>query len=77
VHFQNFTAVDEVMDAETLLVDASGTFLFAVGASASYEMAPPLVTSFLIDSNTGNLTLAGQSQAFNSLNYYSSIAAAP
>jgi 6-phosphogluconolactonase (cycloisomerase 2 family) len=77
VHFQNFTGEGDVIDAETLLVDASGTFLFAVGASASYEMAPPLVTSFLIDANTGNLTLAGQSQAFNSLNYYSSLAAAP
>jgi 6-phosphogluconolactonase (cycloisomerase 2 family) len=77
VHFQNFTAVGDVIAAETLLVDASGTLLFAVGASASYEKAPPLVTSFLIDPNTGNLTLAGQSQTFNSLNYYSSLAAAP
>jgi 6-phosphogluconolactonase (cycloisomerase 2 family) len=77
LHFQNFTATGDVMDAETLLVDASGTFLFAVGPSSSYERAPPLVTSFLIDANTGNLTLAGQSQAFNSLNYYSSLAAAP
>jgi hypothetical protein len=66
-----------VIAAETLLVDASGTLLFAVGASASYEQAPPLVTSFLIDPSIGNLTLAGQSQAFNSLNYYSSLAAAP
>jgi 6-phosphogluconolactonase (cycloisomerase 2 family) len=77
VHFQNFTAVGQVIDAETLLVDASGTLLFAVGASTSYERAPPLVTSFLIDPITGNLTFVGQSQAFNSLNYYSSLAAAP
>jgi 6-phosphogluconolactonase (cycloisomerase 2 family) len=77
LHFQNFTANNEVMAAETLLVDASATLLFAVGASASYERAPPMITSFHIDATTGNLALAGYSQAFNSLNYYSSIAVAP
>jgi 6-phosphogluconolactonase (cycloisomerase 2 family) len=76
LHFANMTAVGQVMSPETLLVDASGTFLFAVGASASYERAPPQVTSFQIDPVTGNLTFAGASQSFNSLNYYSSLAAA-
>lgn len=77
LHFQAMTAVGQLIAPETLLVDASGSFLFAVGASASYEKAPPLVTSFQIDSTTGNLILAGQSQSFNSLNYYSSLASAP
>jgi 6-phosphogluconolactonase (cycloisomerase 2 family) len=77
LHVANMTAVGQVMSPETLLVDASGTFLFAVGASASYERAPPQVTSFQIDPVTGNLTFAGASQSFNSLNYYSSLAAAP
>jgi 6-phosphogluconolactonase (cycloisomerase 2 family) len=77
LHFANMTAVGQVISPETLLVDASGTFLFAVGASASYERAPPQVTSFQIDPVTGNLSFAGASQSFNSLNYYSSLAAAP
>lgn len=77
LQFQDFTANGDVMAAETLLVDASGSLLFAVGASASYEMAPPLVTSFHINPTNGDLTFAGQSEAFNSLNYYSSLAAAP
>jgi 6-phosphogluconolactonase (cycloisomerase 2 family) len=77
LRFQTLTAVGEVMAAETLLVDSSGTLLFAVGASASFEGAPPLVSSFRIDPITGDLVLAGQSQPFNSLNYYSSLAAAP
>ena len=77
LHFANMTAVGQLISPETLLVDASGTFLFAVGASASYERAPPQVTSFQIDPVTGNLTFAGASQSFNSLNYYSSLAAVP
>lgn len=77
LHFANMTGVGQVMSPETLLVDASGTFLFAVGASSSFERAPPQVTSFQIDPVTGNLTFAGASQSFNSLNYYSSLAAAP
>jgi 6-phosphogluconolactonase (cycloisomerase 2 family) len=77
LHFQKFTANGDVTAAETLLVDASGTLLFAVDASSSEERAPPLVTSFHIDPTNGDLTLAGRSEAFNSLNYYSSLAAAP
>lgn len=77
LHFRTFTAAGEVMAAETLLVDPSATLLFAVGASANYERAPPLVTSFHIDPINGDLIFAGQSLAFNSLNYYSSLAAAP
>jgi 6-phosphogluconolactonase (cycloisomerase 2 family) len=77
LHFSSMTAAGHLISPETLLVDASGTFLFAVGASASYDRAPPQVTSFQIDPVTGNLTYAGASLAFNSLNYYSSLAAAP
>ena len=77
LHFVNMTAVGQLMSPETLLVDASGAFLFAVGASANYERAPPQVTSFQIDPITGNLALAGASQPFDSLNYYSSLAAVP
>ena len=77
LHFLNMTAVGQLIAPETLLVDASGTYLFAVGASSSYERAPPMVTSFQIDSTTGNLIFAGQSGSFNSLNYYSSLAVAP
>jgi 6-phosphogluconolactonase (cycloisomerase 2 family) len=75
--FLNISGVGQLIAPETLLLDASGSFLFAVGASANYERAPPMVTSFRIDSATGNLTVAGQSQSFDSLNYYSSLAAAP
>jgi hypothetical protein len=76
LHFLNMTDVGQVMSPETLLVDASGTFLFAVGASASDERAPPQVSSFQVDLVTGNLIFARASQAFNSLNYYFSLAAA-
>jgi 6-phosphogluconolactonase (cycloisomerase 2 family) len=66
LHFVNMTAVGQLISPETLLVEASGTFLFAVGASANYERAPPQVTSFQIDPVNGNLVLSGASQPFDS-----------
>jgi len=77
VHFQNLTAVGQVIAAETVLVDESAAFLFAVGASANVERASPVVTSFRIDPVTGDLEFAGRSATFGSLNYYSSLTVAP
>jgi 6-phosphogluconolactonase (cycloisomerase 2 family) len=76
LRFQNLTAVGQA-NTGSLLVDASGTFLFAVGSSSGIEMAPLILNSYRIHPITGDLEFVGQSSTFSSLNSLASLAVAP
>jgi 6-phosphogluconolactonase (cycloisomerase 2 family) len=77
IAFQSSTAQFQEQNAETLLPDFSGKFLYTVSNFDGTETSPTAVGSFAIDPNSGNLSLLGTPYRTDSHNSYGALAVSP
>jgi 6-phosphogluconolactonase (cycloisomerase 2 family) len=75
--FEDTTAQFQEQNAETLLPDFSGRFLYMVNNFDGTETSPTAVGSFAIDPATGNLSPLGTPFRTDSHNVFAALAVSP